>query len=105
MKHLVAMPAWVPLYHDSVSLDLAFTSPLTAHAVLVRRLSDNANSVVARRLLDAKIEAVDNCIAIENVVDVDGCRWSTGATVGHNDMTHDRFRWGSILCKRPYWTM
>ena len=103
----------MPLYSDSMSLDLSLTCPTVLAEKVLRVQTDAANAYVAARALCCNMDAI--ALSLTSLVDGhvdqfyqgrdsdDAC--TSRATLGSNDM--DEYFWGNIRCTRPrrnsYW--
>ena len=103
------MEPWVPLYSDSMSLDLSLTSPTVLAEQVLRVQTNTINAYVAARALCCNMEAM--AFRLTSLVDGhvdqfyqgrdsdDAC--TSRATLGSNDMLHDEYFWGNIRATRP----
>ena len=89
------------LYDDSVSLDLASTSPQNPGQELRRKATDSANSKRAYDLLMFKADAFQVSASRLTSFKSNESITSVAATCGHNDMSHGEYFWGNLRCTRP----
>ena len=99
----------MPLYSDSMSLDLSLTSPTVLAEKVLRVQTNTINAYVAARALCCNMEAIAE--RLTSLVDLHVDEFyqgrdsddanSSAATLGSNEMLHDEYFWGNIRATRP----